>query len=249
MLKCRVACWRCCCTCRNAAYGVDILRGARGRLAVAALAAGLLGTTSGALADAITFGPSGQAITFRGDGLGGISVSSGSFGGIPAQFSQDSIAQISHGRVTLSPLSLKLGAENNDEFSIIRQAVERFSFAAGKNRLTGTVSFTGVEDNGLHATFLGSLTITSVAGSAAFRADFAKGQTQAFDFTTTAIGPMTLSNLAFTHRSERARISFGDPASEPSVSVPGPIAGAGLPGLILASGGLLAWRRRRRKIA
>jgi hypothetical protein len=71
------------------------------------------------------------------------------------------------------------------------------------------------------------------------------------DFTGFALGTLAFQNVLFTgfaNVGTTENVSFNFDTLT-ITAVPGPIAGAGLPGLLLASAGFLAWWRRKRKQA
>ena len=210
--------------------------------AVSALA--LLGAPLGAQADQINLlGTGGVGINLTGTGTL-VNVS------IPVAFGDGAVFQSGAnntlGNYTLGPVSFTAGPNVGEQYKAGANT-ETFNFSdisgGGTDTLSGNIVWNFIQDNTNNPKFFGSLMVTAVGGasSAAFKAAFPVGGNNAVDFTTSGLsGGITLDQLVAGSLARTVGVSSGE-------IVPGPIVGAGLPGLVAACGALLAFARRRRR--
>jgi hypothetical protein len=201
----------------------------------ALVAAGTLGIPLAAFADQISLGATSGIYLFRANGGGLVNVSTNgvSISGT-ATFDADS------GAYTLGNASFTVGPENMGKFPT--SGTQSFSYTSlvDMDKLTGTITWSFLQDGTPTPKFFGSMLVNSVTGDAAFTAAFMTGQFLNINLTTQALSQGSTLESVAAGGSASAFVGSGLVSNVP---LPGalPLFATGL-GVL----GLLGWRRKRK---
>jgi len=207
----------------------------------ALVAGGTLGGAFSASAETISLGQTSQNWLFTANGGGFVNVSTnGSATSGPATFDGDSGAYM----LGSSTTSFIIGPESMNRFPAGANSVPFvYQSLSDADRLTGTVTFSFLQDGTPTPKFFGTMLVNTVTGDAAFMAAFMTGQIFNINVTTLALsGSNTLESVA---AGARASAPIGSGSVSP-IPLPGAL-------LLFATGlgalGLLGWRRKRKAAA